>query len=93
MSRLLKLTLPEVDPKHIYINPAHIYHVCPQGAGCYIHLGPATTGHGHYVKESAEEVARMVNGDESKCTVDPEAFERMLTEFKRQFTEKQEASV
>ena len=66
MSRLLKLTLPEVDPKHIYINPAHIYHVCPQGSGCYIHLGPATTGHGHYVKESAETVARMV------CAAPPE---------------------
>ena len=63
---MLKLTLAEwnsqAEGEVVYVNPSRIGHVAPRESGCYVHLGDAMNGYGYVVKESAEEVARMVDG-------------------------------
>lgn len=62
---MLKLTLAELgnqtEDELIYVNPAQIWHVKPVHIGSYVQCGSAMYGHGWWVKESAEEVARMVD--------------------------------
>ena|SRR5687768_17928625 len=61
---MLKLTLADwdtqTDGERVFVNPAHIWHIKRRTDGAYVHLGGASTGHGFVVRESAEEVARMM---------------------------------
>jgi hypothetical protein len=60
---MLKLTLADWSCQSegpIWINPSLVTHVCSHHVGSYLHF----QDHGHFVKESAEQVARMMDEEE-----------------------------
>lgn len=48
----------EGDP--IYVNPSAVWHMIPHRAGSYVHCGSVMHGHGWWVKETADEVDRLI---------------------------------